>query len=272
MDRFVLFVDAGYLYGEGGKLVAGTPSRSRLFLDFEEVLVRLTERCADHSGMEQLRTYWYDAAPGGSPTSAHFRLAHEPRLKVRLGQLTSTGQSGVDGRIIRDMIVLSHNRAMSHAFLLAGDEDLREGVEVAQEWGLPVTLLAIEALEEGEENLSSALVRAVDEVIRLSEEDVSEFMWRREEEDDEYVEPEEAHAVGRRFAEGWIRETGERQVDSVRAQSPQIPGGLDARLMEEADAALGVSLRDHRQLRHAVRDGFWAVVKPGSDDGDGGNG
>lgn len=264
MDRFVLFVDAGYLYGEGGKLVAGTPSRSRLFLDFEKCLEGLASLSREQCGLPHLRTYWYDAAPGGSPTSAHFRLAHEPRLKVRLGQLTSSGQSGVDGRIIRDMIVLSHNRAMEHVFLLAGDEDLREGVEVAQEWGLPVTLLAIQPPEEGEENLSSQLVRAVDEVVTLSAEQLGEFMWPREEEDEDYVEPEEAHAMGRRFAEGWVREADERRVEAVREQAPQIPGPLDARLMEEADAALGVSLRDHRQLRHAVRDGFWAVVNPGS--------
>ncbi len=269
MDRFALFVDAGYLYGEGGKLVAGTPSRSRLFLDFEIVQDRLATRCAEHCGLPHLRTYWYDAAPGGKPTSAHFRLAHEPRLKVRLGQLTSNGQSGVDGRIIRDLIVLSHNRSMAHAFLLAGDEDLREGVEVAQEWGIPVTLLAVEAAQEGEENLSSQLLRGVDEVLTLGEDDVSEFMWPREEEDEDYVEPEEAHAVGRRFAESWVREADDRRVDAVRDQVPQIPGALDAQLMEEADAALGVSLRNHRQLRHAVRDGFWAVVNPGSDGGGG---
>lgn len=264
MDRFAIFVDAGYLYGEGGKVAVGTSSRSELYLDFEIVRERLVELGAEHSGLPHLRTYWYDAAPNGSPTPLHIRLAHERRLKLRLGQLTHTGQSGVDSRLIRDLIVLSHHQAIAAAYLLGGDEDLREGVEVAQEWGIPVTLMAVEP-EAGETNLSQQLLRTVDDVITLDRETITEFLWRREEV--EPVETDEAHAFGRKFAEDWLRGAEERIVDNVRGQHPRIPGGLDAELMESAENALGPAVREIQEVRHAVRGGFWAAVRPNAGSG-----
>ena len=52
-------------------------------------------------------------------------------------------QKGVDSLIVTDMIALARNRAVSDAVLLSGDEDLRVGVQQAQEFGVRVHLVGI---------------------------------------------------------------------------------------------------------------------------------
>jgi hypothetical protein len=90
-----------------------------------------------------LRIYWYDGTSTG-PTSQHIALAYLEEVKVRLGFVNSVGeQKGVDSLIVTDMINLARNRAMADAVLLSGDEDLRVGVQQAQELGVRVHLLGI---------------------------------------------------------------------------------------------------------------------------------
>ena len=50
MDRFAIFVDAGYLYAEGGKLSHDTGDRLRLKLNFKETVSALTNIGREHSG------------------------------------------------------------------------------------------------------------------------------------------------------------------------------------------------------------------------------
>ena len=95
------------------------------------------------SGVDLLRVYWYDGTSTG-PSSQHLTLAHLARVKVRLSFVNSVGeQKGVDSLIVTDMIALARNHAMSDAVLLSGDEDLRVGVQQAQEFGVRVHLLGI---------------------------------------------------------------------------------------------------------------------------------
>jgi hypothetical protein len=56
---------------------------------------------------------------------------------------SSGQQKGVDSLIVTDMITLARNRAMSDAVLVSGDEDIRVGVQQAQEFGVRVHLLGI---------------------------------------------------------------------------------------------------------------------------------
>ena len=49
----------------------------------------------------------------------------------------------MDSLIVTDMIALARNHAMSDAVLLSGDEDIRVGVQQAQEFGVRVHLLGI---------------------------------------------------------------------------------------------------------------------------------
>lgn len=73
-------------------------------------------------------------------------MAYCEHVKLRLGFVNTFGeQKGVDSLIVTDMITLARNGAMCDAVLMSGDEDLRVGVQQAQEWGVRVHLLGISA-------------------------------------------------------------------------------------------------------------------------------
>lgn len=144
MNRVAVFVDAGYLFAQGSALLTGQKkNRGEVTLDVAAVLTALTELAERVSGVPLLRVYWYDGTSIG-PTTQHTAIAHMAGVKVRLGFVNRAGeQKGVDSLIITDMISLARNGAMADAVLLSGDEDLRVGVQQAQEFGVRVHLLGI---------------------------------------------------------------------------------------------------------------------------------
>ncbi len=109
----------------------------------EDAINAFAEFARKLSGVPLLRVYWYDGTSTG-PTAQHLTLAHLEDVKVRLGFVNSAGeQKGVDSLIVTDMITLARNRAISDAVLVSGDEDLRVGVQQAQEFGARVHLIGI---------------------------------------------------------------------------------------------------------------------------------
>lgn len=139
MDRTAIFVDAGYVYAAGSLLVAGARlPRAELYLDYDRFLALLTSRANELSGLPLLRTYWYDGTASG-PTPQQLAVSHRSGVKLRLGFVNQQGQQkGVDSLIVTDLITLARNRAMADAVLLTGDEDIRVGVQQAQEFGVKV--------------------------------------------------------------------------------------------------------------------------------------
>lgn len=144
MDRVAVFVDAGYLFAQGSKELCGAKlPRGSIGLDHTVLSATLKEFAEQLSGLPLLRIYWYDGTSQG-PTAQHITLAYQPELKVRLGLVNRQGeQKGVDSLVVTDMLTLARNRAMAECVLLSGDEDLRVGVQQAQEYGVRVHLLGI---------------------------------------------------------------------------------------------------------------------------------
>ena len=142
MDRVAVFVDAGYLFAQGSKEMCGRKLlRGEISLDHQALIRALKDFAERISKLPLLRIYWYDGTSQG-PTSQHNTLADQADMKVRLGFVNSAGQQkGVDSLIVTDMISLARNRAMADCVLLSGDEDLRVGVQQAQEYGVRVHLL-----------------------------------------------------------------------------------------------------------------------------------
>jgi uncharacterized LabA/DUF88 family protein len=176
LDRSAIFVDAGYLFASGSKLVAGQRhARSQLHLDHERVLELLTRLSSELTELPLLRIYWYDGATAG-PNAAHLALAYRPSLKLRLGLVTEQGQQGVDELLAHDLVMLAKNRAMTDALLLSGDDDLRPAVEEAQALGVRVHLLGISPARE---NQAAALVQAADTTRELTEAEVRSFLNSR---------------------------------------------------------------------------------------------
>ena len=144
MDRVAVFVDAGYLFAQGSKELCGTKlTRANIRLDHEVLIATLKDIAQSLSGLPLLRIYWYDGTSQG-PTPQHITLADQADIKVRLGFVNPRGeQKGVDSLVVTDMLTLARNGAMAECVLLSGDEDLRVGVQQAQEYGVRVHLLGI---------------------------------------------------------------------------------------------------------------------------------
>jgi uncharacterized LabA/DUF88 family protein len=173
MDRAAVFVDAGYLFAEGSRLIAGEKlRRSALRLDHDKILKLLGELAHELTGLPLLRIYWYDGATSG-PNPAQSALAYRPNLKLRVGLVTEQGQTGVDSLLVADLVMLARNRAICDAVLLSGDDDLRTGVEEAQAFGVRVHLLGVPPARR---NQAGALVQSADGVRELGESDVRDFL------------------------------------------------------------------------------------------------
>jgi len=148
MDRAAVFVDAGYLFAQGRTALSGSKAaRAALALDAPEAIKQLKAVAAakaPHCNL--LRIYWYDGAIAGSsrPTTDQATLAHLDDVKLRLGFVNNTGQQkGVDSLIVTDLIELARLKSISDAILLSGDEDVRVGVQIAQNYGVRVNLIGI---------------------------------------------------------------------------------------------------------------------------------
>ena len=262
MDRFAIFVDAGYLYAEGGKLSHDTADRLQLELNFSATVSALADIARKHSGVHYLRTYWYDAATDARPTPSHIAVASIPGVKLRLGRLTAGRQKGVDSRIVRDLIVLARDRAITTAYVLSGDEDIREGVAEAQDCGVLVVLAGITPLP-GQHNQARSLVQEADDLLILKREQVSQWIKLR---------PDRSHArtiapstvstdlelLGRQFGETWAESNPDR-VSRVVVDKPRIPPEVDRELLNSGSAATGSALTDAQ--RRALRAGFWTAFE-----------
>ena len=139
------FIDAGYLFSQGSALLAGRKiKRSQVDIDIEAVRGALYNIGQAISGLGILRYYWYDGAIPGQMSPQHRRIAEASYFKLRVGLLNNAGrQKGVDSLIVTDLIELARNGAIHDAILIAGDEDLRVGVSIAQSLGIRVHLVGI---------------------------------------------------------------------------------------------------------------------------------
>ncbi len=264
MDRSAIFVDAGYLYAAGGELCCGIRSRQRLQLDAPGINDLLVEIATQSCGLPVLRTYWYDGARDGIPTPTQQAIASLPNVKLRLGRLNVRNQQkGVDALIYRDLMTLARERAVCEAFLLSGDEDLREGVRAAQDQGVRVTVVGIPPVSQ-DHNQSRELVFEADEVIQLRRDDLQKVITKspvapRPNAEDTTRSVDD---LGQRFAEIWLSGATEADIASLKAARPRIPKALDAELFRFAEQSLGISLRGQESARRQLRRSFWNAIGP----------
>ena len=263
MDRFAIFVDAGYLYAEGGKLARDTGDRLRLRLDFKGAVSFLSDRARDHSGVSYLRTYWYDAATDANPTPSHIAVASIPGVKLRLGRLSGGRQKGVDSRIVRDLIVLAKDKAITSAYVLSGDEDIREGVAEAQDCGVSVVLFGIAPLP-GTHNQARSLVQEADDLLTLTREQVNQWITLRPGQSYPVTSvpvtlntSTDMEQLGRQFGEAWAESNPDR-VSRIVMGRPKIPPEVDRELLALGSRETGGPLIEAQ--RRSLRAGFWAAI------------
>ena len=165
VDQFAVLIDAGHLLAEAGKLCCGTQKRGMLECDWEQLVEYVKGVAFADCGLPLLRVYWYDGAQDGIPTIDHLEVARLTMVKLRLGRMSGGKQKGVDALIYRDLMTLARERAICRAYLLGGDEDLREGVTSAQDMGVQVSVMGIPPVRG--RNQSDTLLREADQVMVL---------------------------------------------------------------------------------------------------------
>jgi hypothetical protein len=166
VDRCALFVDAGYVLGDGAMVVHGTRNRESVSWDYAGVLEVLRNVARDHTGLPLLRCYWYEATVEGRRSSEHEILADLPGVKLRLGKMKPGRREGVESEIHRDLTTLARNRAISDALVVSAEDDLAQVIAEVQDLGLRVILVHIAAPGW---TAAAALRQECDEIVEISD-------------------------------------------------------------------------------------------------------
>ncbi|MDR1074623.1 MAG: NYN domain-containing protein [Treponema sp.] len=180
MQRVAGFIDAGYFWVQLSQQILGQKGlRSEIALDYDALHRSFLEYVSvKFSSIPLLRIYCYDGpSADGRKTYFHQHIEELNDFKLRLGSRTAEGgQKAVDGLIIADMISLTQNKAITHAFLVSGDADLVPGVLAAQSQGLRVHLLSLEPMVA----TSPYLKCEADQQKRWGIKEISRFAAKRE--------------------------------------------------------------------------------------------
>lgn len=174
MYKYMVMVDAGYVYAEGAKLLYGEPIivhidgnkfMNMVYSKIEHYFLKTLQE----SLPRRLRMYWYDARDRSQWVS------NIPGITLRLGRVNQKGtQKGVDGAIIRDMLTISRSQQISDIFLLSGDEDLIEGVSQVKDMGINISILQFKTVIN---NMSYALFSEADGLIEVHQDDLKGIMF-----------------------------------------------------------------------------------------------
>ena len=265
MDRYAVFVDAEYLYAEGGMLCCNSPDRNEILLYGVGANDFLMGLASDVSAVRPLRTYWYDRSSDSAPTAAQQLIGTLPNMKLRLRQEADTGgQAEISDAMRRDLVTLARERAICDAFLLTADENLVDVVCEVQDLGIRVTLIKIAARDQHGDQLDGLATEA-DELLVLSKDDLSRFIRRRRSPDDatsDAYDPVQSVAeAAAEFAGRWLYSASDDEFDALLDQRPRIPESLDGDLLYAVENVIGGSLRGQDRLRRAVRQAFWTRVE-----------
>jgi uncharacterized LabA/DUF88 family protein len=259
VDRCAVFVDAGYVYAEGGRLCCGSRSRAEVRLDPAALVDLLSALAVDTTSLPVLRTYWYDAAKDGIRTQEQKDIAALDDVKVRLGRLNGRGQQkGVDALIYRDLMTLAQQRSISDAVLVSGDEDLREGVRAAQDMGVRVVLVGVECTTG--HNQSEELVLEADRSLVLGRSRLQPMFASRRPAAATPRVPTTAAELAVDFAGAWLDRATETEIAELWVSRPRIPRPLDLELLIAVETGLGLELREREAVKRAARASFWGTV------------
>lgn len=81
VSQRAIFVDAGFLLAIGGTQVVGTSLRSAFRVDYQKLIEGILNCTEAHSGIDVLRTYWYDASKDALFTDQHKQIGLLPGVK-----------------------------------------------------------------------------------------------------------------------------------------------------------------------------------------------
>lgn len=268
MYRCAVFIDAGYVTAAGGKLCLNTGRRALIGCDYRGLVDLISQFAQSDSGLPLLRTYWYDAAFGATPTFEQTMIAHLPDVKLRLGHLQNIGgrtiQKGVDTYVVSDMMVLAQERSISAAYLVTGDEDIRLAVIAAQRLGVRVVLVGVAGRTADEFTQATKLISEADKHVLLDQATLQPFYVNRK------ALPRSVSSaailagaganpttedIGRSFGRIWSADLTTMELRSLMGMRMHIPLPIDGQLRSDCNDVLPPNAK-----RPDLRAGFWKGV------------
>jgi len=223
MGRTVAFIDAGYLEAEGKKaLKAAHGEHSIDAAGVAEWIKGEVKKRFPTDQEAFLRAYWYTAAfdPSDDRFDAqrgfHGAVESVPGIQLRLGRLVQRDpnwhvavkaalvkcgvdlvtfgehyefrpyltQKGVDSLIVLDVVRFAERRVYDWGILIAGDRDLAEAVQVAQDTGARF----IVAYPKGA-GMAPELRHLADELVQIEPHELKNMFRKRKVKPDESGEP-----------------------------------------------------------------------------------
>jgi hypothetical protein len=175
-------------------------------------------------------------------------------------------------------MTLARERAMAIAYLISGDEDLREGVLAVQDMGVRVIVIGIPTSQP---NQAQTLIHEADEHIMLDTpfwsphfllvtppppalapavQPTPATVPPPAVAQTHVITSKDAFQAGMEVALAWSRQATPNEIRSLLDQAPRIPMQLDSELLRKAEQTLG-SLRDRQDLRKPLRAGFWRGIR-----------
>ncbi len=265
MQRTAIFIDAGYVYSAGGLLCINSGKRALVGCVFDKLIDHLSQVAVASSGLPLLRGYWYDGSWGSIPTFEQSLIAELSNVKLRLGHLGMVGgrviQKGVDTILATDLMTLAQERAISTAFLVTGDEDIRPAVKAVQRLGVRVSLIGIEGRTPYEFTQGVKLVSEADENVMLDKATLQPFFSLRVPLPIE-VDPNvivtgagigaTTKEIGRSFGRIWSQNLTPTEERVLRSHRVRIPSTVDALLMTSCRQIVGPTSKPKD-----LRQGFW---------------
>lgn len=272
MDRVAVFVDAGYLFAQGSVVLTGAKRPRRdITLDAEAAVAAFRKLASSKAkSCQLLRIYWYDGVLSGhGPTTDQIALAHMDDVKLRLGIVNSScEQKEVDSLLVTDLIELARLKAISEGVLLAGDGDLRVGVQIAQNYGVRIHVVGIHPARGSQ---SPHLLQEADTTSEWKAQDVDAFLTVRSQ--DASLSRAKHEAAASMDAPEQTAQSGDdisavvsefvaslqpSEIEGVLAHwrtQRSIPADLDRKLLPKCAAVLGRALTQDevRFMRRAFR-------------------
>lgn len=181
LSRFVVMVDAGYLFANAASCLSERKSKTRGDVACRSpaaLAIHFVEAARTALGLprdrELLRVYWYDGVMPSGHTEEQQSIMRVSDLLFRGGTVNARGQQkGVDSLIVTDLIELAGNQAISDALLVTGDSDLAVGMDLAQRKGVRIAVLGVPASPDGTQvNQSREITSRADRVAAMSTDEV----------------------------------------------------------------------------------------------------
>jgi len=198
MDRFAIFVDAGYFFAAGAHAITSQKiSRNNIALVTPSTLAGdLKGFGTTQTGIQSmLRIYWYDAMPGPRLSMEQSAIAHLPGVKLRLGSLNGAGeQKGVDSLSDAVKVTLGpkgRNVVLGKGF--GSPEITNDGVTILEEMQIehPTAKMIVEVAKTQENEVgdgTTTVVVLAGELLSNAEDLLDKVLAKH---DKEYVKEEE---------------------------------------------------------------------------------